>query len=311
MKLLFTLLIAGSGVLCAQNNLNLVAANNLVGGETAKAPEITYRTQSAVSYRKVKNILLVEGKVNGDAGTFILDTGAPGLVLNEKLTPETRKIAGTGIFKKVQVGLKKILHFSFGEIERKNIETHTVDITHLTHALKTPISGLMGYDIFHGKGLFINQMENYIEVFKKRKQVFDLIGKPTFKIPFNLLGHLPVIKAKIGRQNIFCGIDTGSSIHLLDKEIAKTYCLPPREGGFEYIKGLGSDNIIRKEIKMIPRLEAGNAVMWETNCVPADLGHLQDVIDEWEIEALLGMPFFANYKFVLIDYRSLNIYLWQ
>ncbi|MCB0663047.1 MAG: hypothetical protein KDC24_09925, partial [Saprospiraceae bacterium] len=164
---------------------------------------------------------------------------------------------------------------------------------------------------FQGNCLFINQKEDYVDIFKKKKTVFELLGKPDYKIPFNLLGHLPVIKAKIGGMVVFCGIDTGSSIHLVDEELTKKYCLNKGAGNYEYVKGIGTENLVRKEIKIIPRLEAGNAVQWETDCVPANLSHLQEPTFNWKIEALLGMPFFKHYKYILIDYRSLNIFMWE
>jgi hypothetical protein len=312
MKTLFTLLFAGSGFLFAQSNLDLVALNHFSEEAPAISREATvYRTSSSVSFKKVKNILLVEGVVEGKTGTYILDTGAPGLVVNEKPENTTGKFKGSGIFKKVELGLKRTLQFSIGKFERKNLATHTLDISELSKILKTDIHGLMGYDIFQGKSLFINQKERYVEVYPKRKTVFELIGKPDYKIPFILMGHFPVITAKIGKEKIFCCIDTGSSIHLIDEEKSREHCQDAKEPSFEYFKGLGSKTVTRRKTKVIPRLETGNAVIWDTECVPADLSQLHDNNNPWKVKALLGMPFFEDYSYVLIDYRSLNIYLWN
>ena len=112
-------------------------------------------TSSIVSFESIRGMMHVKARVDGQEGNFILDTGAPVLVINCK-EPRTRAKKANSVVGNVDVALLQVDQFQWAGSRHTEVEALAVDISHLEKAAKREILGLIGYDNLKDYELYIN-----------------------------------------------------------------------------------------------------------------------------------------------------------
>ncbi|MEL7221308.1 MAG: hypothetical protein AAGJ93_08320, partial [Bacteroidota bacterium] len=171
-----------------------------------------------------RGMIYVEAKVEDQEGQFILDTGAPSLVLNEK--PEVvdnNPYLAQSCSADVNIGLKQIEHFSWAGGQMKELEAITLDLSHLESARSARVDGMIGYDILKSKTLLFDFEQETLALIRPRSWKKWADKPPVASIPFVLVGHLPTIEAQLNGRTIRLGLDTGAASNLLAEEVASYF----------------------------------------------------------------------------------------
>ncbi len=256
----------------------------------------------------VRGIILVEAEMNGEIANFILDTGSPMMILNEKVIESTNYQANT-----LQGGLagdwKKIDAFSWAGVHKFNMKALSLDISHLEYVTEKPIRGLIGYEFFGDFDLMLD-FENKIVTLVPQDYV-NKLEKWSLKaeLPFVLEGHIPVIEAHIGDVHLRLGLDTGAGTNLLDykrkDEIAPELLAPIHNAS---VVGLSSSANLIFAADVLETTIAGTNY-WNMRYIFSDISSLKNLKDN-NVDGLLGYPFFESGKFT-INYGRKVICFWE
>ena len=104
-------------------------------------------------------IILVEALLNNSTQTFVLDSGAPGLILNnynKGKKKKKKKEQVTGINGTAQAYSVIIENFVWAGISYPKMEAISMDLSHLESITKRKISGLLGYDLIKDFEVFLD-----------------------------------------------------------------------------------------------------------------------------------------------------------
>ncbi|OJJ21186.1 hypothetical protein BKI52_11505 [marine bacterium AO1-C] len=250
--------------------------------------------------------------LNGKKEWFLLDTGAPGLILNSsyfKASEETSgQVAGaSGHAQAQQVSVKS---FNWNGIQRTDFNTMALELSHLEKRIGRKFKGLIGMRQVKDYELMIDYEKGELTLFKKNKSQYHQSIKPTLAIPFELQAHIPVIKIKIGNHTYDFGIDTGAAFNLIDASAFDQISAQ----AYQFDKNVplhGADKNVPqvKQITMKDTKVAGQSFKKMTYLVNS-IAHL-NASPAINIGGLLGVPFLSYKQKVSISFTDHKIYFWK
>ncbi len=253
-------------------------------------------------------MFVVRASVNGTVGNFILDTGAPGIVLNSKDESKKKTHQGASINGTLAIGEVEVNDFQLGNIHKQKAQGHVLNVQHLETACGMDIMGLIGYDVLRNYELLFDFPNKKIQAYKSGSALTRQSQKPRLAIPFTLCGHVPVIVAKIGGKRAFFGLDSGAEVNLMDKRFYEK--IDPKQltgASQEMLTGIDNTTQFAMAANVAETQVRGEALPG-MRYVFTDLGRLRKDFDA-PLDGLLGVPFFEG-KVVSIDYGKKKIYIW-
>jgi len=255
-----------------------------------------------------EGLILVEAAVDGRSGIFILDTGAPCLVLNNKYFKGRKSdLQLLSASESIETRERKVKSFLWGCIEKNNFDAISINLTHLERALDTQIFGLIGYDMLRKNEILIDNAAQQIEQYPHRKSLLHEEEEASLVIPFSLSGHLPIMSAEIENVVLHLAFDSAAESNMLDfvykEELSEE--LDPKLIIFR-----GAD---QKDILVTAVNISSTYIMDETfedmEYLFKDVQKIRD-IGHSKFDGLLGHPFITACGRVSINYRKKEIYVW-
>ncbi len=305
MKKLLCLLLFASQSLIAQRNVAFL--HTAVANDPADALEAAVDF-SEIPFEIAGGMFVVRASVDGKSGNFVLDTGAPGIVLNSEDLASKNSCKAASVSGAMTVGEVEVKNFQLGGIIKKRAQGHALNVQHLEAACGMDIMGLIGYDVLRNYELLFDFPNKKIQAYKTGKARKDQMTKPLLSLPFTLCGHVPVIVARVGNKRVFLGLDSGAEVNLLDKKFYDAFS--PGEllnSKSELLTGI--DNATQEVMAAdVPDTKIKGAVLPNMRYVFTDLSRLRQDFDA-PLDGLLGVPFFRD-KVISIDYGRKRIYLW-
>ncbi len=296
------LIILGNTGLFSQNTVSFLYSDSHTKSSRKKSEKIDRQVPIEI----VRGMVYVEATLNGEQGNFIVDTGSPMMIVNEK--PGRDQQQAQGCSGTVAYSATQIRQFELAGIVRNHLDALSLDISHFEDAADREILGMIGYNVLSKYEVYFDYDNEVLKLLKPGKNHLHQEQSPLIVIPFSLADHLPVINVKIGNKTIRMGLDSGAAVNLLDQELAKN--LPPSLYNpleVETVQGLD------QQIKKVHSVEM-NSTQIDGQAFTAmkylltDLSTIQQD-DQKKIDGLLGYPFFEKVKFS-INYRNQRIYVW-
>lgn len=303
MRQLWTILI----ILFVWNNQMLSQRNVALLNMPVRALEeeiLTIDKLVSLPFRLDRGMIYLEAEIEGHTGDFILDTGAPGLVINEIPQKSSDEYLAQSCSDQVMVGVKSVKTFLWAKRTIHDLEAITLDLSHLENAHKGEVTGMIGYELLKNHILFLDYQRSQLLLLQNKMHV--AAAAPTARIPFQLYDHLPVIEVDLGKEKLRLGIDTGAATNLLDRKRSTQLTEFLMEQPTEELQGL--DQSIQKVGAAFLEGFAVGEFKFSEKFLLLDLSHLE-VDAEQPLDGLLGYQFLANYK-VAIDYPNQEILLW-
>jgi predicted aspartyl protease len=303
-KLLVLLFVWLAGAAAAQHPISFL---NIPPRSLEVEPIGSANSSQIYPFELVRGMIYVSASLNGQPGQYILDTGAPCVVVNTLPGRESVN-EGHSIAQPIAVAYGSAQSFDFAGRSRRNITTLAVDISHLERAANRTLAGLVGYEEFKDSELYLNYPGRQISVFKPGLNRLHRTGKPLFSLPFVLDGHLPILEVTVDGQVMRFGIDTGAGANLIDPAaLARLNTAAFRQLDAETLQGL-DQQIRRAERIAISRLEIQNMPVENMAFLKSDLAGLKSGAD-LHLDGLLGYTFLQHYK-LSIDYTSRQLHIW-
>ena len=270
--------------------------------------EILFPSQSMeseitkVQSRIVKGLLLVSGKVESREGYFVLDTGAPGLVINRKPINPHQSVAAHGLNGAVELGEEVLSHVEWGNGAQHNIEVLTMDLSHLEQYTELPILGLLGYESIKDYEMLINYPRKDVYWIDYSNSALHQSEGNAITCHFELVGHLPIITLHIDSIILRFALDTGSGINVLKKErLPSISKLNAKRGEPIQLQSLDQSNGILPSY-ILPSVDLGGLVKEDIVFHVKDLTKLEEVLGA-EIDGIIGYQFLKEHQ-VIINYKK-------
>ncbi len=266
-----------------------------------------------IPFEVYEGIIYVQASLNGEQGTFILDSGAPELILNSDAENinfnSTYKSEASGVGGKVRkAGSVHINTFEWSGIKLNEGDVLSVSMSHLT---KRSILGLIGYSVFNDYTLTFD--------YKKRK-IFGTLhsslvdekevnGELLARIPFEMYKHIPVLQIGISGEIYNMGLDTGAAANLFYEK----YVPELKESIIRYketdLTGIGGK--IKAKKGRIKKLTIRDVEYHRLHFVfeDATLNALNKG-SVLKLDGLLGYEFLKSYK-TTIDFKAKEIRIYK
>lgn len=262
-----------------------------------------------IPFELVNGMLLVEASVDHKRGTFILDTGAPLVVLNQRGPLDPGKRSAYGCSGAVAVGTKNIRHFAWANQEKYQMDVLTADLQHLERATGRPITGLIGYPILREWEVLIDYDAQRLFLFQPTENRWQKTVRPLAVLPVTFQDHLPVVTMRIQGKELRLGLDTGSESNLIDAEALKTLTAS-RIDTIDHQEIQGLD----KSIRTVPVVVLNNAFLEDlpidaSPFLVTEFSHLKSRTG-LSIDGLLGFDFLRRVRFS-INYQTGELYVWS
>lgn len=204
---------AQTAVLAAAPGWNLLASEAKGDFDTLKLP-----------IKRAGNLILVEAMVDSIRGNFILDTGAPGLVLNttyfrDKAIRKNRSSVGiagsTNMVYEMQVNKLQISALYY-----EKIVVELTELSHIENNKNIKILGLLGNALFDDLEMEIDVRRNMLTLTKPNKNN-SLRTKPDVLLPLSITNYSMFIPLKIAGKSINTCFDTGAEMMVLDNYLSE------------------------------------------------------------------------------------------
>ncbi|HFA48461.1 MAG TPA: hypothetical protein ENJ95_05510 [Bacteroidetes bacterium] len=270
-----------------------------------------------IPFRLEGNLLLIKATINGQTGEFILDTGAPDLILNEarfkgiRVPWEDKNIADFhGHVSAVKY--YAINQFSMGGLSFKKQYALTIDLSSVEKTKGIYLLGIIGYSILKELNMmfdFDRQELSFTRSRKKCKELLsDEIPQATFDLRFS--GHIPFLIANVGKKKLRLGIDTGAEINILDNRALKhtsTHFDQTKKLKVK-VKGVGHHQKTANA-GTLQNLHIHGHPVGPIDVTLISIRPLNESLSV-ALNGLLGIPFLKRGK-VGIDYKKRKLYLWK
>jgi Aspartyl protease len=268
-----------------------------------------------VPVKLVQGLMLVEAEVDGRQGTFVLDSGAPALMLNTEhfqspnaqlrtITTGPRGVNGS-------IGgmsYHAVRRFEWAGIRFANKEVPMLDLAVIEQKVgATPLLGLIGYNLLSGYALTLDYKAFRIHLSRPGN---GPLASPLLSVPFTLRGHLPVVEVAAQGRSFHLALDCGAQSNLLADCYEPLFADALRERTDVVLQG--ADGLPRTVTSgCVPDLHlAGALVLLNQQTVFADIGHLNQRPGQIELHGIAGYPFLSQYR-TTIDFAAEQVHFFN
>lgn len=261
--------------------------------------------ESSANFDLRAGLIFVDAFLNGVPGRFVIDTGAPGLVLNQK--PENGGAwEGSGVTGCLEVEEVRVEHFALGNARFSALNAYKVDLGYLEENLNCKIDGLIGYEVLKEIEIILDYPNRMITMLPLRSAQAYPDQREGY-LDFFLINHIPVVSAQLGKRNILLGVDTGAGANVLRTSLGKPY--QHSDCGRGKVRGTDQQVKVSPVVNAPVVIEGFEEADKELDYLLMDLSHLHSDLDR-PIDGLLGFPFFDEGKWS-IHYGNQRIYFWK
>jgi len=171
---------------------------------------------------------VVKAALNGEVGTFIIDTGAsdtiitPGFADKSGVNDVVRQVSVDGNINGDEIQFTYAKVFELGDVTFENFNIGILELAHLAKVLGCDLDGIIGSNILRTQPYTINYPEEIM--------TYGSIKKPlTKKIPVIIDTNRPTIETTVNDIPVVFLVDSGSSRSFLYKKLYKGKTL--KDGG--------------------------------------------------------------------------------
>lgn len=259
-----------------------------------------------VPFKKVGNLIVIEAQIDSTYGNFILDTGAPYVVLNKTYFRDAPHIedaeaagvngASNGSFKTT------IKHLSIFELNYDRLTADVCDLSRIENGRNIKILGLLGTRLFTKFAITVdvNQSVLYIHKLDAKGNIpvaERIFAQADVTTAFRFLNNVIYLKATANSEKLWFVFDTGAESNLIDYNRNKKLVGSMQVLGRSTLTGVGGAkfNVITAEFGT---LTIGNHNFLKNKAVVTDLEMMGSAYG-YSVEAMLGYDFYSRGIFTI------------
>ncbi|WP_207496794.1 aspartyl protease family protein [Aridibaculum aurantiacum] len=292
--------------------------------EVNYTPDPRNRTDSTgniIPFTKVGNLIIIKATVDTIQGNFILDTGAPHLVLNQtyfrhyttSTDPDMMQTGITGVGAGIAKATIKMLQV--GSFDYAKCEADLISLGHLENSKGIRILGLLGMSLFRQCEMMIDYENSVIRLCyinrrgarNFKSELFN--GTDTYtEVPIEMLDSRITVSTEMAGKNLKFIIDSGAETNILDNKLPGKVMDNFVITGRVMLAGTGNKKV-----------EAVSGDLAEMKIGPVSIGTLPVVITNLEktcffyggcINGILGFEYLSLRK-LAFNFVSNKMYIWK
>jgi hypothetical protein len=278
-------------------------------------------SSSTIPFNRVGNLIVLKAKVDTIEGNFILDTGAPHLVLNltyfrdypvtVKQDEDQASIAGRGDM----IQQTTVRNLSFGAMTYNQLEADLVNLGNIENAKGLKVIGLLGLDLFRQCELIIDFEKSLIYLHRigkkeastyKHPMLDDASSYQTYPIEFSF--NRMTTTTEIAGKKLKMVIDCAAESNILDSRLP--------EKVFDFVTITRKVKLTGPSDKKVDALYGSLASMMMGT---QQIENLQVVIlnleytcfaDDICVNGVLGFDFLSQHK-IGFNFVKRKMYIWK
>ena len=274
-----------------------------------------------IPFSRAGNLIIIRAKVDTTEGNFILDTGAPGLVLNipyfrNYITIENNDEIQGGVTGNVKdAGRVNIDSLSFGPVRYFQAEADRINLGHIENRKGIKILGLLGMQLFKNFEMIIDYASNEIHLHHITKKddknyrhplLRDTAAFIEAKIDF-IENKLITYVYSAGKKLSFV-VDSGAESNLIDSRLPDKIMDNVIVDKRVFLTGTGSTRVeaLSGNINM---LTIGN---YDVANLPIIVTNLEKLCFAYNrcLDGMLGFDFLSRQK-IGFNFVKRKMYIWK
>jgi predicted aspartyl protease len=314
-------------LVCICHTYSLAAMADPLKDTTAAKPiekDPVIKTDSAhctIPFSRAGNLIIIRAKVDTTEGNFILDTGAPGLVLNIPYFRNYTALEGTddiqgGVTGRVEdAGRVNIDSLSFGPIHYYKAEADRINLGHIENRKGIKIHGLLGMQLFKKFEMIIDYENNLIHLHHLTKKDDKNYRHPLLQDTATYIeASIDFIENKLityvysaGKKLSFV-VDSGAETNLIDSRLPDKIIDNVIVNKRIFLSGTGSKRVEALS-GSINELTIGNYNVANLPIVVTNLEKLCFAYNRC-LDGMLGFDFLSRQK-IGFNFVKRKMYIWK
>jgi hypothetical protein len=178
-----------------------------------------------VPIKRAGNLIIVEAQIDSIAGNFVLDTGAPCLVLNSTYFRHMPVIAdqeSAGLNGDARDAFTtEVRNFSILDLYYPRLTADVTDLSAIENSRNIKILGLLGTRLFRKFAITVDLFRNTLYIHKLNADGEIPVAEKAFHdpwmvTPFNYVNDVIFIKGIANNTPLWFAFDTGAETNLMD-----------------------------------------------------------------------------------------------
>ncbi|MBK8496169.1 MAG: aspartyl protease family protein [Chitinophagaceae bacterium] len=274
-----------------------------------------------IPFSRAGNLILIKAKADTTEGNFILDTGAPGLVLNITYFRNYPAVAvlneeHSGITGSVDmVTRSQVAQLGFGCVQVNAFPADLISMGHLENSKGVRILGLLGLSLFKQFEMIIDYENSLLYLHRIAKKEAASYKSPMLNdpsaystVPIEIWNNKMVTRTTLAGKKLRLIIDSGAESNLLDSRLPNKVF-----ENVEIIKRVQLAGAGQRKVEALygnlNNLTIGDQ---QTGTMPVIIANLEKtcLVDNSCIDGILGFDFLSLRKIGFNFVRN-KMYIWK
>ena len=274
-----------------------------------------------IPFSRAGNLILIKAKADTTDGNFVLDTGAPGLILNLTYFRKYGAMAEPdgdkgGITGTVNAGSQIMIDsFSIGGIHYYHTEADRIDLGHIENSKHIKILGLLGMQLFRPFEMIIDYEKSllYLHLIRRKEAAVyksDLLRDTSAyrTVPIELTDDKVFAYGELAGKRLKFVIDCAAESNVLDSRLSNKILAHVVVSGRVLLSGSGP----AKVEALYGDLEDMRIGGGQISKLPVLITNLEKMCFSYNncIDGMLGFDFLSLHK-IGFNFVTHKMYIWK
>ena len=289
----------------------------------SRDPVVTSDSASCViPFSRAGNLIIIKAKVDSTEGNFVLDTGAPYLILNMTYfrdypaSAESQDNPGGITGNVTNTVPTNVSNLSFGPLKYFNLEADRINLGHIENSKGIKILGLLGLQLFKQFEMIIDYGQSVIHLHLiGRKEKSISFHNPLLKdtasystIPIKIKENKLLIFGNMAGKKLTFVVDTGAESNIMDSRLPNKILENISITSRVILTGTGNDKI-EALYGTMKNMKIGHQ---DIILLPVLVTNLEKMCDSYNecIDGMLGFDFLSLQK-IGFNFVKHKMYIWK
>ena len=300
------LLFAGRKGMCGGTfTVGGVTFKNVMIANNDPAPYGDFQTL-VIPIKRAGNLIIVEAQIDSVEGNFVMDTGAPYLVLNATYfrdLPKMNDLESAGINGDAGESFTTIIHnFSLLDLHYSRITADVTDLSAIENGRGLKILGLLGTRLFRKFAITVDIVNSLMYIHKldaqgnipEQERIFKT---PYLKMPIKYTNDIIFLKGAVNENTVWFVFDSGAETNLLDYHRSKKALSSMQILSRSKLTGIGGSSF-EVLYARFDKLTLGDKDFMRNRVLVTNLEKMGKAYDH-SVDGILGYDFFSRGIFTI------------
>jgi predicted aspartyl protease len=253
-------------------------------------------------FRLINGMIVLNLEVNGNSETFLLDTGADGILVDGNHEGSTKAVLTT-LGGELQVGTTELNRLQIGSLIHYDVAAQVMSLSLLEENLGIDLFGIIGGAYFFPRSLYMDFTNATITI---SDSSFDKgLVEELSVVKFEMVNGLPIVPVTIEGKRYHFAMDSGASTHFLDESLLSE--LESITASNSSATVLSANHISTAISRYdLPQFQLGKISFEQQDCLLQNFDAINLELEK-PISGILSLSALAKDK-VVIDFKKQRMY---